>query len=82
MKCVIILIFAWEYGSKLIDDKLTLLYHKPTHFDRGYVFLSFRSDGLLNVRSMEFGRVSSQFNRIVQSPHENYFNVCRQHKEK
>ena len=21
-------------------------------------------------------------NRIVQSPHENYFNVCRQHKEK
>ena len=21
-------------------------------------------------------------NKIVQSPHENYFNVCRQHKEK
>ena len=21
-------------------------------------------------------------NRIVQSPHENYFNICRQHKEK
>ena len=21
-------------------------------------------------------------NRIVQSPHENYFNVCQQHKEK
>ena len=28
------------------------------------------------VCSMGFG------NRIVQSPDENYFNVCRQHKEK
>ena len=28
-------------------------------------------------------RVLAEFrhNRIVQSPHENYFNVCRQHKK-
>ena len=30
---------------------------------------------------LEFGR-EFRHNKIVQSPHENYFNVCRQHKEK
>ena len=32
------------------------------------------------VRSM--GLAEFRHNRIMQSPHENYFNVCRQHKEK
>ena len=41
------------------------------------------------VRSIDFDRdfdrdfsIDFRHNRIVQSPHENYFNVCRQHKEK
>ena len=28
------------------------------------------------------GLAEFRYNRIMQSPHENYFNICRQHKEK
>ena len=37
-----------------------------------------------NILPIVCSMVLAEFrhNRIVQSPHENYFNVCRQHKEK
>ena len=34
------------------------------------------------LKSIPFTLAEFRHNRIVQSPHENYFNVCRQHKEK
>ena len=38
---------------------------------------------LANVlQSVSWSLVEFRHNKIVQSPHENYFNVCRQHKEK
>ena len=36
----------------------------------------------LNVQSASWSLAEFRHNKIVQSPHENYFNVCRQHKEK
>ena len=35
-----------------------------------------------SVKSVPWVLTEFHHNRIVQSPHENYFNVCRQHKEK
>ena len=35
-----------------------------------------------NLKSVPGTLAEFRHNRIVQSPHENYFNVCRQHKEK
>ena len=35
-----------------------------------------------NLQSVRWVLAEFRHNRIVQSPHENYFNVCRQHKEK
>ena len=39
---------------------------------------------LLGISNIQSPWTLAEFchNRIVQSPHENYFNVCRQHKEK
>ena len=34
------------------------------------------------VQSVSWSLAEFRHNKIVQSPHENYFNVCRQHKEK
>ena len=36
----------------------------------------------LNIQSVSSSLAEFPHNKIVQSPHENYFNVCRQHKEK
>ena len=36
----------------------------------------------LKLQSVSWSLAEFRHNRIVQSPHENYFNVCRQHKEK
>ena len=33
-------------------------------------------------QSVSWSLAEFRHNKIVQSPHENYFNVCRQHKEK
>ena len=61
----------------------------------GKIFLCFRND--LNflsmtpnlsicfhafLQSVSWSLAEFRHNKIVQSPHENYFNVCRQHKEK
>ena len=35
-----------------------------------------------SVQSVSWSLAEFRHNKIVQSPHENYFNVCRQHKEK
>ena len=34
------------------------------------------------VQSASWSLAEFRHNKIVQSPHENYFKVCRQHKEK
>ena len=39
-------------------------------------------DQLTNLQSVSWSLAEFRHNKIVQSPHENYFNVCRQHKEK
>ena len=36
----------------------------------------------LHLQSVSWSLAEFRHNKIVQSPHENYFNVCRQHKEK
>ena len=35
-----------------------------------------------HLQSVSWSLAEFCHNKIVQSPHENYFNVCRQHKEK
>ena len=35
-----------------------------------------------DLQSVSWSLAEFRHNKIVQSPHENYFNVCRQHKEK
>ena len=34
------------------------------------------------IQSVSWSLAEFRHNKIVQSPHENYFNACRQHKEK
>ena len=34
------------------------------------------------LQSVSWSLAEFRHNKIVQSPHENYFKVCRQHKEK
>ena len=34
------------------------------------------------LQSVSWSLAEFRHNKIVQSPHENYFNICRQHKEK
>ena len=36
----------------------------------------------VDLQSVSWSLAEFRHNKIVQSPHENYFNVCRQHKEK
>ena len=36
----------------------------------------------VRLQSVSWSLAEFRHNKIVQSPHENYFNVCRQHKEK
>ena len=37
---------------------------------------------LVLLQSVSWSLAEFRHNKIVQSPHENYFNVCRQHIEK
>ena len=37
---------------------------------------------ITHVKSVPWTLAEFRHNRIMQSPHENYLNVCRQHKEK
>ena len=37
---------------------------------------------LKELQSVSWSLAEFRHNKIVQSPHENYFNVCRRHKEK
>ena len=37
---------------------------------------------IVELQSVSWSLAEFRHNKIVQSPHENYFNVCRQHKEK
>ena len=36
---------------------------------------------LPGIKSVPWTLAEFRHNRMVQSPHENYFNVCRQHKK-
>ena len=51
---------------------------------RGTFFQTFISVATqnLHLQSVSWSLAEFRHNKIVQSPHENYFNVCRQHKEK
>ena len=40
------------------------------------------NDKAAGLQSVSWSLAEFRHNKIVQSPHENYFNVCRQHKEK
>ena len=40
------------------------------------------TDSTFALQSVSWSLAEFRHNKIVQSPHENYFNVCRQHKEK
>ena len=46
------------------------------------VFQNEAWDGWPILQSVSWSLAEFRHNKIVQSPHENYFNVCRQHKEK
>ena len=43
---------------------------------------SFAITDMTTVQFVSWSLAEFRHNKIVQSPHENYFNVCRQHKEK
>ena len=43
---------------------------------------SSRKKGMEDLQSVSWSLAEFRHNKIVQSPHENYFNVCQQHKEK
>ena len=44
--------------------------------------LHFGSTSDPSLQSVSWSLAEFRHNKIVQSPHENYFNICRQHKEK
>ena len=49
--------------------------------DRALVTEDEKSD-VVRLQSVSWSLAEFRHNKIVQSPHENYFKVCRQHKEK
>ena len=53
---------------------------------RVYSRLVYLNTGQINdtqvLQSVSWSLAEFRHNKIVQSPDENYFNVCRQHKEK
>ena len=63
---------------KTIQNKLNLIYlNNDEHTHMG------RANGSTDIlQSVSWSLAEFRHNKIVQSPHENYFNVCRQHKEK
>ena len=49
----------------------------------GYFVLKFAPvQSILELQSVFWSLAEFRHNKIMQSPHKNYFNVCRQHKEK
>ena len=50
--------------------------------DLNWLLIVFLSNLIINLQSVSWSLAEFRHNKIVQSPHENYFNVCRQHKEK
>ena len=66
--------------SVCVAAATTIIYHPETVLS---YFVSY--NGILipdSVQSVSWSLAEFRHNKIVQSPHENYFNVCRQHKEK
>ena len=61
---------------------------KPVHLswewslETSIEMIMHHSDDEQTSKSIPWTLAEFRHNRIVQSPHENYFNVCRQHKEK
>ena len=56
----------------MADEKSIVKMNKMIHKKIGASFL----------QSVSWSLAEFRHNKIVQSPHENYFKVCRQHKEK
>ena len=54
-----------------IPRELSGLYRCASKFNYSFI-----------LQSVSWSLAEFRHNKIVQSPHENYFNVCRQHKEK
>ena len=46
------------------------------------IILKIFSPVISTLQSVSWSLAEFRHNKIVQSPHENYFNICRQHKEK
>ena len=57
---------------------LELFFIMYLQLDSSFSELKFPSE----LQSVSWSLAEFRHNKIVQSPHENYFNVCRQHKEK
>ena len=70
--------FRLLYRWYLLHSSLNLVFRQCKLHN---IFL-FGMAYLHRQKSVPWVLAESRDNRIVQSPHENYFNVCRQHKEK
>ena len=66
-----------EYEYVIVIDTVPLA---PDLFYKDGLHLS--DTGLTKLQSVSWSLAEFRHNKIVQSPHENYFNLCRQHKEK
>ena len=62
------------------DGKLTKKLGLSAWYEQVYTTLVTRN--FQTLQSVSWSLAEFRHNKIVQSPHENYFNVCRQHKEK
>ena len=74
------------YIGNDLEDRLKILETEIASLKKynEYHQLVHEIDHMLNLHVQSVSWVLAEFrhNRIVQSPHENYFNVCRQRKEK
>ena len=58
-----------------------------SHWELRYAITGKQVDAMIDafldwLQSVSWSLAEFRHNKIVQSPDENYFNVCRQHKEK
>ena len=69
--------------KKKADPKMNELEDNDVRDKRERLVACVLSDNSkMYLQSVSWSLAEFRHNKIVQSPHENYFNVCRQHKEK
>ena len=73
-----------ELQNYLLENQIDILALNETFLEPKIKFHFPGYDIYKNDRlqSVSWSLAEFRQNKIVQSPHENYFNVCRQHKEK